>query len=101
VVLGRLEVRRCSLVENRLLPLVREAGLAGVDEYVNTLRNVAPGAEHDRVVEALTTNETWWFRDVSTYQGLTGYVLPALAKDRRGLTSLRVWSAACSTGQEP
>jgi chemotaxis protein methyltransferase CheR len=61
-------VRRCSaielpagkeyLVESRLLPLVRQADLAGVDQYVDTLRTVPHCAEHDRVVDALTTNET-------------------------------------------
>lgn len=89
------------LVESRLLPLVRQAGLAGVDEYVNTLRNVPHSADHDRVVDALTTNETSWFRDVTPFQALTGHVLPALILNSPGLTSLRVWSAGCSTGQEP
>ena len=104
-------VRRCSaiqlsadkeyLVEARLLPLVRQGGLAGVDEYVDTLRRVPHGAEHDRVVQALTTNETSWFRDFTTFQSLTGHVVTALFAQRPGLTSLRVWSAGCSTGQEP
>jgi chemotaxis protein methyltransferase CheR len=89
------------LVESRLLPLAGQAGLAGVDEYVNTMRNVPHSADHDRVVEALTTNETSWFRDVAPFQALTGHVLPALGVNSPGLTSLRVWSAACSTGQEP
>jgi chemotaxis protein methyltransferase CheR len=89
------------LVESRLLPLVRLAGLDGVDEYVNTLRKVAHSAEHDRVVEALTTNETYWFRDVTPFQILTGHVVPALLADRPAPASVRVWSAACSTGQEP
>lgn len=89
------------LVESRLLPLVRQAGLAGVDEYVNTLRDIPHSADHDRVVDALTTNETSWFRDVAPFKALTGHVLPALIRNSPGLTSLRVWSAACSTGQEP
>ena len=62
------------LVECRLLPLVRLAGLDGVDEYVDTLRKVGHSAELDRVVEALTTNETYWFRDVTPFQILTGHV---------------------------
>jgi len=104
-------VHRCSgiqltagkeyLVEARLLPLARQAGLAGVDEYVYTLRGVPHGAEHDRVVEALTTNETSWFRDFTPFQALTGQVIPALRRDHPALTSVRVWSAACSSGQEP
>ena len=104
-------VRRCSaielpagkeyLVESRLLPLVRQADLAGVDEYVATLRTVPHSAEHDRVVDALTTNETSWFRDFTPFQALTQHVVPTLAADHPDQRSLRVWSAACSTGQEP
>jgi len=89
------------LVESRLLPLVHQAGLDGVDEYVDTLRTVGHSAEYDLVVEALTTNETSWFRDVSPFRALTGHVIPALVANRPALTSVRVWSAACSTGQEP
>lgn len=104
-------VRRCSgvqltadkeyLVEARLQPIVRQIGMAGVDEYVDTLRMVPHGAEHDRVVEALTTNETSWFRDFTTFQILIGHVVPALVQDTRAPGPLRVWSAGCSTGQEP
>ena len=61
-------------MECRLLPLVRLAGLDGVNEYVDPVRKVAHGAELDRVVEALTTNETYWFRDVTPFQILTGHV---------------------------
>jgi chemotaxis protein methyltransferase CheR len=89
------------LVESRLLPLVRQAGLAGVDQYVDILCRVPHSAELGRVVEAMTTNETSWFRDFTAFQSLTGLVVPALRRDRPALTSLRVWSAACSTGQEP
>lgn len=89
------------LVESRLAPLARQAGLTGVDEYVQTLRMVPDCAEHDRVVEALTTNETSWFRDINPFRALTGHVIPAVIRDRPGLASLRVWSAGCSTGQEP
>ncbi|MEP7370385.1 MAG: protein-glutamate O-methyltransferase CheR [Dermatophilaceae bacterium] len=104
-------VRRCaaieltdgkeSLVESRLQPLARQAGLASVDEYVQTLHSASRQDEHGRVVEAMTTNETSWFRDVTPFRALTGHVVPALTSDRPHLVSLRVWSAACSTGQEP
>lgn len=96
---------RESHVESRLQPLVRQSGLGGLDEYVNRLRATPWCVEHDRVVEALTTNETAWFRDVASYRALTGHVIPALIddrlRDRRERTTLRIWSAACSTGQEP
>lgn len=97
----QLTVGKEYLVETRLLPLVRQADLAGVDEYVDTLRMRPHGAEHDRVVEALTTNETSWFRDLIPFQTLTGHVVPTLVAQHPARTSLRVWSAACSSGQEP
>jgi len=96
-----LLVGKENLVESRLQPLASQAGLAGVEEYVNTLRVLSHGAELDRVVEALTTNETSWFRDLGSFRALTGHVIPTLMGDRPELALLRVWSAACSTGQEP
>lgn len=97
----QLEPGKEYLVESRLLPLARQAGVAGVDEYVRGLRAVPRPLEYERVVEALTTNETSWFRDVTPFQALTRHVVPELTRERPALRSLRVWSAACSTGQEP
>lgn len=88
------------LVESRLLPIARQAGAGSVDEYVRGLRRLPRPAEHERVVEALTTNETSWFRDVAPFTSLTGHIVPELLGNRPTST-LRVWSAACSTGQEP
>ena len=88
------------LVESRLLPLAREAGAVDVDAYVTSLR-VRPNVVASRlVVEALTTNETSWFRDVEPFTTLRMGVLPELAKTRPQ-RKLRVWCAACSNGQEP
>ncbi|GMA35626.1 CheR family methyltransferase [Demequina litorisediminis] len=93
---SRLESGKEYLVESRLAPLARSAGSADVDSYIRGLRtNVA---HHDAVVDALTTNETSWFRDRAPFTALKGSVLPDLiAKGRR---HVKVWSAACSTGQE-
>lgn len=96
-----LEPGKEYLVESRLLPLARQAGAAGVDEYVRELRTQPRPLEYERVVEALTTNETSWFRDATPFQVLARHVVPELAAGQPGLRSLRVWSAACSTGQEP
>jgi MCP methyltransferase, CheR-type len=88
------------LVESRLLPLARSAGLSGggaVDQYVQRARR-DPAAQTS-VVEALTTNETSWFRDNVPFQSLRQVVQPARRAENRG--ELRIWSAACSTGQEP
>jgi len=88
------------LVESRLLPLAREAGL-DVDGFVDRLRTRPTPADQDAVVEAMTTNETSWFRDGAPYAVLRETELPRLVAARGGAGRLRVWSAACSTGQEP
>jgi len=90
------------LVESRLLPLAREKGLIGptaVDAYVREVRRGLDRSEVTRVVEALTTNETSWFRDSSPFAALRQHMVPAVRKQQPG--NLRIWSAACSTGQEP
>ncbi|WP_258724188.1 CheR family methyltransferase [Cellulomonas sp. NS3] len=96
----QLDLGKEYLVESRLLPIVRERGLADVDAYVRGLRARPDPAELELVVEALTTNETSWFRDASPFTALTQHVVPELLAARGAGTSLRVWSAACSTGQE-
>jgi chemotaxis protein methyltransferase CheR len=89
------------LVEARLTPMARRLGLPGVGELVDSVRT-SPDAERiRRIVEALTTNETSWFRDVEPFTALTSAVLPALVPARAPGERLRIWSAACSTGQEP
>jgi len=88
------------LVESRLLPLARLAGATDVDAYVSLLRARTDVAASRLVVEALTTNETSWFRDVDPFITLRMMVLPELARDRTQ-RKLRIWCAACSNGQEP
>jgi chemotaxis protein methyltransferase CheR len=86
------------LVEARLLPLAREAGCVDVDAYVQTLQlNLA---ERAKVLDALTINETSWFRDNAPYQAFTEVMLPALLEARAHVRHLSIWSAACSSGQE-
>lgn len=89
------------LVEARLLPLARARALPDVHALVEAVR-LRPDRESTRaIVEALTTNETSWFRDGDPFTGLTRTVLPALLEARRPTDRLRIWSAACSSGQEP
>jgi len=97
----QLAVGKEYLVESRLLALARELGMPDVDSYVNAVRVGGKESDHVRVVEALTTNETSWFRDSAPFSALQSYIVPELIA-ARGLTArLNVWSAACSTGQEP
>ena len=88
------------LVESRLLPLARAMGINGegaVDQYVQKVRS--DRAALTGVVEALTTNETSWFRDNSPFTVLRQTLLPEARSRNSG--ELRIWSGACSTGQEP
>ena len=88
------------LVESRLVPLARRSNLAGIPELVAKMRS---GAEPlvAEVVEAMTTNETFFFRDKVPFDHLKDAVLPALVQARAARRSLRIWCAAASTGQEP
>jgi chemotaxis protein methyltransferase CheR len=88
------------LVESRLLPLARKAGMAGIDDLVAAIRNGA-SAIAGEVVDAMTTNETFFFRDKLPFDHLRDTVMPALLQARASRRSLRIWCAAASTGQEP
>jgi chemotaxis protein methyltransferase CheR len=88
------------LVESRLLPLARKSSLAGIPELVAKMRGSAEALTAE-VVEAMTTNETFFFRDKIPFDHLREAVLPALAQARAARRSLRIWCAASSTGQEP
>ena len=89
------------LVEARLLPMAQQRGLSGVSELVESVRSRPDAATTRRIVEALTTNETSWFRDGDPFTAFTGTVLPSLVAARRPDERLAIWSAACSSGQEP
>jgi chemotaxis protein methyltransferase CheR len=88
------------LVESRLIPLARRIGLPGIAELVQKLK-AGSGAPTAEVVEAMTTNETFFFRDRIPFDHLRETVIPALLQARAGRRTLRIWSAASSTGQEP
>jgi chemotaxis protein methyltransferase CheR len=88
------------LVESRLVPLARKASLTGIAELVQKMKGGADALTAE-VVEAMTTNETFFFRDKLPFDHLKEAVLPALAQARAARRSLRIWCAASSTGQEP
>jgi chemotaxis protein methyltransferase CheR len=88
------------LVESRLVPLARKVGLPGSGELVARLRNGDASITAD-VVEAMTTNETFFFRDKIPFDHLRDTIVPSLIHSRASRRTLRIWSAACSTGQEP
>ncbi|NYG57025.1 CheR family methyltransferase [Nocardioides perillae] len=86
------------LVEARLTPLARAAGCADVDAYVSRLAGSL--VERRKTLDALTINETSWFRDNAPYQVFTDHMLPQLIAARSTTRHLNIWSAACSSGQE-
>jgi chemotaxis protein methyltransferase CheR len=88
------------LVESRLIPLARKAGLPGLPELVQKLKGSAEALTSE-VVEAMTTNETFFFRDKVPFDHLKATILPELLQARAARRSLRIWCAASSTGQEP
>jgi chemotaxis protein methyltransferase CheR len=88
------------LVESRLIPLARRVGLAGIAELVQKVKGGAEALTSE-VVEAMTTNETFFFRDKIPFDHLRQAVLPALIQARAARRALRIWCAASSTGQEP
>jgi chemotaxis protein methyltransferase CheR len=88
------------LVESRLIPLARKAELPGIAELVGKIK-AGSAALTAEVVEAMTTNETFFFRDKIPFDHLRESILPALVQARASRRSLRIWCAASSTGQEP
>jgi chemotaxis protein methyltransferase CheR len=83
------------------LPVARKAGLGGLGELVDALRIGGNGALMTAVVEAMTTNESLFFRDKIPFEHFRKIVMPALLAARRGARTIRIWCAAASTGQEP
>jgi chemotaxis protein methyltransferase CheR len=95
-----LEAGKEDLVESRLLPIVRASGEDSLDRLVSRLRSSPEGALHEQVVEAMTTNETSWFRDRHPFESLESVILPDLLPRRAAERGLTIWSAAAATGQE-
>jgi chemotaxis protein methyltransferase CheR len=88
------------LIESRLLPVARKAGLSGIPELVQKLQG-GSSALITSVVEAMTTNETFFFRDKVPFDHFRDTIMPEVLKARAGRRSVRIWCAAGSTGQEP
>jgi chemotaxis protein methyltransferase CheR len=87
------------LVASRLSRLLRELDIESVGDLIQTLGKQPRTGLRERIIDAMTTNETFWFRDNHPYALLKDLILPEFSK--RHLPQLRIWSAACSSGQEP
>ena len=96
-----LEPGKEYLVESRLAPLVRREGFGSLGELVSRLSSSSASGLRTQVVDAMTTNETSFYRDVHPWQTLRQHILPALFQERASSKRLSIWCAACSSGQEP
>jgi chemotaxis protein methyltransferase CheR len=88
------------LIESRLLPLSRKANLADISDLVQKMK-AGSAALTTQVVEAMTTNETFFFRDKVPFDHFRDSIMPEILKARASRKSIRIWCAAGSTGQEP
>lgn len=96
-----LEPGKEYLVESRVIPLVKQEGLSAISELVEKLRSSNNDDLSDKVVDALTTNETSFFRDFYPFEALREKIIPDLIQKRQGNLKLNFWCAASASGQEP
>jgi chemotaxis protein methyltransferase CheR len=96
-----LDESKGYIVENRLQTLAQECANGSTSELIGRLRGTPWGELHRRAVEALLNGETLFFRDFHPFESLRTTILPRLLRDRSSERRLVVWSAGCSTGQEP
>jgi chemotaxis protein methyltransferase CheR len=96
-----LSAEKHYLVESRLLPIARKSGLFNLTGLVAMLKRPDAEALTVEVVEAMTTNESFFFRDKLPFDHFRDTVMPALLAARAATRRIRIWCAAASTGQEP
>lgn len=95
-----IDPSRNTLFDTKLIPIAKSVGVASLKDFVYLLKNDQPAHLHRAVAEAMTVNETSFFRDVKAFNLLRDILLPQLVERRREERRLRIWSAASSTGQE-
>jgi len=96
-----LNKEKAYLLESRLNPVARKWNFSGFDELAQAIRTKGDEALLVDVTEAMTTNESFFFRDQKPFDQFNDMVLPHLLEARAAKRSFRIWSAACSSGQEP
>lgn len=96
-----LEPGKEYLVESRLLTLARKEGIPSIDDLVSKLRSAPDNTLQRKVVHAMTTNESSFFRDIHPFEALKKHILPELIARREKERQLSIWCGAASSGQEP
>ena len=95
-----LDESKGYLLESRLIPVVKSEGATSLDDLCRLIRATGGERLRHKVVEAMTTNETLFFRDVTPFETLEKELIPKLVERTAGRRPVRFWSAACSSGQE-
>jgi chemotaxis protein methyltransferase CheR len=98
-----LDENKGYLIETRLAKLMVESGCENFTEFARLAKSESGTVLRDKIIDAMTTNETLWFRDGHPYTIMSEKILPDLADQLKSgnRATVRIWSAACSTGQEP
>lgn len=89
------------LLESRLMPVVRRRRLGGIEELAHLVRKGSDESLLVEITEVMMTNESFFFRDTKPFDQFRDVVLPHLQQARGDRKRVRIWSAACSSGQEP
>jgi chemotaxis protein methyltransferase CheR len=92
---------KAYLLESRLLPVARKWQFKTLGDLAAAVRSRSDSGLVRAVVEAMTTNESFFFRDVKPFDQFKSFVLPHMLRARASTRTIRIWSAACSSGQEP
>jgi len=95
-----LEPTKVYLVESRLNPIARENGMSSLDELVAALKKPTSRELARQVIDAMTTNESSFFRDLQPFEALKTVIIPDMLEKRAKERTLNIWSNACSSGQE-
>jgi chemotaxis protein methyltransferase CheR len=90
---------KAYLLESRLTPVARKRGMKGLDDLLGSLKTSGEDLLRE-VTEAMTTNESFFFRDIKPFDQFKALVLPRLLTNRAAKKTIRIWSAASSSGQE-
>lgn len=92
---------KAYLLESRLMPVARKRGMKGLEDLISTIRTSKEEGLLREVTEAMTTNESFFFRDIKPFDTFRDVILPDLLENRAANKSFRIWCAAASSGQEP
>ena len=96
-----LRTGRGDMIESRLAPIATDAGLSNVKQLIAELKRTRSPRLSDQVAQAVTVNETSFFRDVHPFNALRSRIIPDVMKENAARRDLNIWCAASSSGQEP